>query len=105
LEEAFGIVILEAQASATPVVASRVGGIVDWVSPETGILVPPGSPPLLAEAICTLLVDHTWHQYSQKCRLWAEAKFYTWDRVAQDLLRIFTRVIDDRAVKKNRRKK
>jgi glycosyltransferase involved in cell wall biosynthesis len=104
LDEALGIVALEAQASATPVVASRVGGIPEITSPETAILVPPADPPALAEAICRLLDEEVWSAYSQKCRPWAEQKFLSWDKVAQDLLRIFAQVIEERASKRNRAK-
>jgi glycosyltransferase involved in cell wall biosynthesis len=54
--EGMGRVILEAFARARPVVASRVGGIPDLVEDgSTGILVPPGDPGALAEAIASVL--------------------------------------------------
>ncbi|MCK5082899.1 MAG: glycosyltransferase family 4 protein, partial [Candidatus Omnitrophica bacterium] len=41
-QEAFGRVILEAQASGVPVVATKVGGVVDIIDDEeTGLLVLP----------------------------------------------------------------
>jgi rhamnosyl/mannosyltransferase len=50
--EAFGLVLLESLAAGTPVVASRVGGIPEVVEDgKAGLLVPPKSPPALAEAI------------------------------------------------------
>jgi glycosyltransferase involved in cell wall biosynthesis len=89
LEEGQGIVILEAQASGTPVVASQVGGIPEWISNETGILVPPADPQALARAIITLLDEKVWKQYSQNCRPWAESRFYSWEKVASTLMDIF----------------
>lgn len=57
-QEPFGLAVLEASSVATPVVASRVGGIVEIVvDGETGLLVSPNSPAALAEAIATLVDD------------------------------------------------
>ncbi|RLE96431.1 MAG: glycosyltransferase family 1 protein [Thermoprotei archaeon] len=56
--EAFGIVALEAMATGRPVVASRVGGLSELViGGETGVLVPPGDPEALAEALRALYED------------------------------------------------
>ena len=50
--EPFGIINLEAMSCETPVVASRVGGILETVvDGETGILVEPGSPEQIADGI------------------------------------------------------
>jgi starch synthase len=56
--EPLGIVNLEAMACATAVVASRVGGIPEVVDGGvTGLLVPPGDPASLADALNLLLRD------------------------------------------------
>ncbi len=56
--EGFGLVVLEAMALTKPVVASRVSALPEIVVPdETGLLVSPGDPGELAEAIRTLLSD------------------------------------------------
>src|SRR5690606_9136725 len=50
--EPFGIVAPEAMAAATPVIASRIGGLVDVVDDgRTGLLVPPGDAAALAAAM------------------------------------------------------
>jgi glycosyltransferase involved in cell wall biosynthesis len=51
------MVLLEAMASGVPVVATGVGGIPDVVGPEEAILVPPGDPAALAEAMAQTLGD------------------------------------------------
>jgi glycosyltransferase involved in cell wall biosynthesis len=56
--EAFGLVLLEALAHGTPVVASRVGGIPEFI-PEgkAGILVPPLDVAALGQALLQLWPD------------------------------------------------
>lgn len=46
--------VYEAMAAGKPIVASKVGGIPELVTPETGILVTPGDPVDLADAILRL---------------------------------------------------
>ncbi len=56
VSEASSNVVLEAMATALPVVATRIGGMPGLVDDHrTGILVPPGDAPALAQAILTLL--------------------------------------------------
>jgi glycosyltransferase involved in cell wall biosynthesis len=56
--EGLGLAILEAMSIKLPVVASKVGGIVELIKHgETGLLVPPNDEFLLAEAIEALSID------------------------------------------------
>jgi len=58
LREGMGSSLLDAMDHGLAVVASNVGGIPELVvDQETGLLVPPGSPGLLGEAILTLYRD------------------------------------------------
>ena len=58
LNEAFGMALLEAQASGVPVVAGGGGGVSEIVVPGiTGLLVAPGDAPAFAEAVRSLIVD------------------------------------------------
>lgn len=56
--EAFGLVLLEAMGQGTAVIATRVGGIPEFVEDgRAGLLVPPGDPARLSEAIERLWAD------------------------------------------------
>lgn len=59
IHEAFGVAALESQAMRVPVVASRVGGLVDTIQDgKSGILFPAGSHEALADSVMQLLSDH-----------------------------------------------
>lgn len=74
--EGFGMVILEANAAGTPAVGSRVGGIPAAIEDgRTGLLVPPGDPGALSDAVGRLLADP-----SLRSRLGAQAR----ERVVRD---------------------
>jgi glycosyltransferase involved in cell wall biosynthesis len=65
--ETFGLALVEMMACRKAVVASRFSGIPEVVlDGETGLLVPPGNPPALAEAVIALLND------PQRCRRMGE---------------------------------
>lgn len=54
--EAFGRIVAEAQAMGTPVIAPDHGAAPEIIVPgETGLLVPPGDPAALAEALTNVL--------------------------------------------------
>jgi glycosyltransferase involved in cell wall biosynthesis len=57
--EAFGMVLVEAMASALPVIATKIAGVTDEIISDgrTGLLVPQGNADALAEALRRLLVD------------------------------------------------
>ena len=55
-QEGQGLVLLEAMAAGKPLVATAVGGITEVVQPKhTGLLVPPGMPQAVAQAVLQLL--------------------------------------------------
>ncbi len=75
--ESFGVVLIEALASATPVVASRLGGIPEVVDDGVnGFLVDPADHVQLADAISELLSsDDLWMVLSRNARGKAEEKY------------------------------
>jgi len=77
LHEGFGLVLIEALATGVPVVASRTGPIPEIIDDGvSGLLVPVGDPPALAEAIRSLLTDEArWRSLSLQGRREVEARF------------------------------
>lgn len=57
LREALGTAVLVAMGRGLPVIASRTGGLIELLEGEAGLLVPPGDPGPLADAIRRLLAD------------------------------------------------
>lgn len=57
--EALGLAAIEALACGVPVVASRVGGLPDFIQDQTnGRLVPPKDPSALSAALKSLIIDN-----------------------------------------------
>jgi len=52
--EAWGLATLEALAHGVPVIVSDIEGLAEIVTPACGILVPPGEPVMLAQAIANI---------------------------------------------------
>jgi phosphatidyl-myo-inositol alpha-mannosyltransferase len=89
--ESFGMVLTEAFACATAVVASDISGYRDVMTPETGLLVPPDDPRALAEAVVGMLADEQRRQrFGAAAR--ERARRYSWTDIAGRLLSIYERV-------------
>ena len=85
-------VVLEALACGLPVVASDVGGIPDMVSLNSGVLVDPRSPAVLAAALGTAL-DRPW----DRAAIARTVASQSWEGVAQAYLDTFQRVVAHRS--------
>ncbi len=81
-KEGWGLTVLEANACGTPVVATEVPGLRDSVrSGETGLLVPRGDAPALADGLVRVLSDSCLRdRLAAGARGWAER--FRWDEVA-----------------------
>lgn len=94
LEEGLGVVLLEALACGTPVVASSVGGIKDIVSPGVGLLVSPASPEELMSGMDWLLKNRSnWEIMSKNARRKAIQE-YDWTNIARQFVIIYQKLID-----------
>jgi glycosyltransferase involved in cell wall biosynthesis len=83
------MVLTRAFAAATPVVASDISGYRDVMTPETGVLVPPGDPGALADAVAALVEDEERRQaLGASARRLAIAR-YSWDDIGRRLVGIY----------------
>jgi phosphatidylinositol alpha-mannosyltransferase len=86
--ESFGMVLTEAFACSTPVVASDIPGYRDVMTAETGVLVRPDDPRALAQAVEGLLADEARRrQLGEGAR--RRARAYSWDDIGRRLHAIY----------------
>ena len=92
--ESFGMVLTEAFAAGTPVIASAIAGYSDVVSDGVdGLLVPPGDPQRLAEELQRVHFEPERLQaMGEAARL--SAQRYAWPRVADQVTAVYERAIE-----------
>ena len=91
--ESFGLVAVEAQATGTPVVAARVGGLPLAVAEgETGVLVDGHEPASWAEALGALLDDDPLRIPMGEAAV-AHAATFSWQESAKALVGVYERTI------------
>jgi len=83
-------VLLEAMASEVPVVSTTVSGIPELVeSGRDGLLVPPGSPAMLADAIDQLLLDNNLRRNLGRAGRAKVSERFSIHRSTEQLVRLF----------------
>lgn len=89
LKEGFGIAVLEAMAAGLPVVASKVGGILDIVEDgKTGLLVEPGNPEEIAQAINKIYQNSALREQLINNAM-AVLKYYDWENISERVFKIY----------------
>jgi phosphatidylinositol alpha-mannosyltransferase len=92
--ESFGMILIEAFAAGTPVVASDIAGYRQVVTPGVeGLLVPAGQPLELAEALRSLWL-HPERRQAMGAAARERAREYAWPRVAESVTAVYRRAIE-----------
>ncbi len=93
-QEAFGRVILEAQAAGVPVVATKVGGVVEIIEHgKTGLLVLPKDTDDMAQAVVTILRDKKLAEtFVVEARKKLQEKF-TLERMASQTIKVYQELL------------
>ena len=96
--ESFGLVAVEAMASGTPVVATRVGGLASTITHgKTGFLVGSRQPEGFASAIERLLGDEALRRRMGAAAA-AEMAVFSWRSVAQSILGVYEDLLNERDI-------
>ena len=98
LKEAFGVVILEANACGRPVITSDAGGIAEVVRDnETGIMTPAGDVDRLAGAIIKLAGDRELMSRMGRAGYEFVEQNYSWEKSLDMMTELYERLIHEKA--------
>lgn len=93
--ESFGLVFLEAMRAAKPVIGCDVGGMPEVIDDgKSGLLVPPGDPRALADAIISLLRDSARRRQMGRAGRERFLSHFTSGRMAQESESLYARAIE-----------
>lgn len=88
--EGLGVVLIEAMSHGKPVVASRLGGIVDAVeNGQNGLLVPPDDPTTLADTLLRVAEDKELANHLGEAGRERAKKLFSWESIAERHLALY----------------
>jgi glycosyltransferase involved in cell wall biosynthesis len=97
--EPYGLTAIEALAEGTCVIASKVGGLIEFLSDgDNALLVPPADPNILADKIKYLINDKEGNQLAMKLAKngYQYASTQTWENIALKTYEIYQYLIKKR---------
>jgi len=94
-KEPFGRVTIESMACAKPVIATNVGGAMDIVTPETGILIPPDNPSALANSIIKFLESPKLRSRMGKAGRKRVEEYFTISKMLHNIQNIYYSLLED----------
>ena len=94
--EGLGVVLLEAMASGTPVIGSNTGGIPDIIEDGVnGLLVTPGDPQALADAIIRILENPDLADRFRKAGLETVRERFSWDVITDQFVEVYQEILKE----------
>jgi glycosyltransferase involved in cell wall biosynthesis len=92
LYEGYGMVVAEALARGLPVIASATGAIAELVTPDVGIVVPPGDTEALTAALARVIADSEYRSRLTTGARSVRDRLPTWDAACDQMVEALTRV-------------
>ena len=98
-QESFGIVLLEAMASRTPMVASRIKRLSQVVRhKENALLCTPKDVDGLSKSLATLIKDPSLRNQLSECG-WQDVQTYNWSDVSEKILDYYGKILSANKIK------
>jgi glycosyltransferase involved in cell wall biosynthesis len=95
ISELLGLSVIEAMASGTPVICSRIGGLPEVVEDGvTGLLVEPGDVDALSDAINRMINDPVAAERMGRAGRDRVLESFTWDRCAKRCLSVYSELLN-----------